>query len=155
KPDYALFPTDADLDAALAADHTSDDFWKPAALVADAKKWDLPLDKRSEVGGKKEYPPEQIEWYLDRSRKPFGILTNGSRWRPVPRELGPHQRRFQTYYEVDLPAILNDAAGRGGLAFAAAEDFRRFFLLFGPPGFAETNDRKPLVQRAVDGSSEY
>lgn len=155
EPDYALFLTDADLDAARGVEHTSAAFWTPAAVVADAKKWDLPLDKKLGASGKKEYPPEQIEWYLDRSRKDFGILTNGKLWRLVPRELGPHQRRFQTYYEVNLAAILDDHAGAGGLSFEAAEDFRRFFLFFGPVGYVVKDGRKPLVRRAVEGSSEY
>ena len=155
KPDYALFLSDADLDTALAADHTSDAFWTPAAVVADAKKWVLPLDKKVNTGAKKEYPPEQMEWYLDRSRKPFGILTNGRVWRLIPRELKSHQRRYQTYYEVDLVAILDEAVQPGGADFGTREDFLRFYLFFGPAGFAPRDGRKPLVTRAVDGSSEY
>lgn len=155
KPDYALFADDTALDAALAVDRTSPDFWHPAAVVADAKRWDTPLDKKLGAGGKKEYPPEQIEWYLDRSRKDFGVLTNGRLWRLVPREIGTHQRRFQTYYEVDLPAILADHVDERGLSFAAAEDFRRFFLFFGPAGHVGADGRKPLVRRAVEGSTEY
>ena len=155
EPDYALFVSDDELSHALDAGHKSDDFWKPAAVVADAKKWELPLDKKVGSGAKKEYPPEQIEWYLDRSRKLMGILTNGKQWRLIPRELGPHQRRFQTYYEVDLPLILDAALDGGALSYGAAEDYRRFFLFFGPAGFVERAGRKPLVQRAVEGSSEY
>ena len=155
KPDYALFLSDSDLDAALAADPKSDANWDHAAVVADAKHWDLPLAKKVGTGAKKEYPPEQIEWYLDRSRKPFGILTNGRLWRLVPREIGPHQRRFQTYYEADLAAILTDHAASGGSSYTAAEDFRRFFLFFGPAGHTAAGDRTPLIRRAVEGSSEY
>ena len=33
------------------------------------------------------YNCEQIEWYLDRSRCDFGILTNGRLWRLVPRDI--------------------------------------------------------------------
>ena len=102
KPDYALFLSDAHLDTALDFKREDPDFWVPSAVVADAKKWDYPLDKKVGSGAKKEYPPEQIEWYLTHSRKPFGILTNGRLWRLVPRELGPTQRRFQTFLEIDL-----------------------------------------------------
>lgn len=155
KPDYALFADDAALDAALAVDRTAAEFWHPAAAVADAKRWDTPLDKKVGSGARKEYPPEQIEWYLDRSRKDFGVLTNGRLWRLVPREIAPHQRRFQTYYEVDLPAILDAAITRGPLDHHVTEDFRRFYLFFGPAGHAAVDGRKPLVRRAVEGSTEY
>ncbi|MBX9584580.1 MAG: hypothetical protein K2X87_30120 [Gemmataceae bacterium] len=57
----------------------------PAAV---AKRWDVPLDKKVGAGGKREYPPEQIGWYLDRGRKDSGVLTNGRLWRLVPRALG-------------------------------------------------------------------
>ncbi len=154
EPDYALFLTEANLDAALNTDYKTDEFWTPAAVVADAKKWDLPLDKKVGSGAKKEYPPEQIEWYLDRSRKSFGIITNGRLWRLIPRELGAHQRRFRTYYEIDLVSILRDRTG-DELSFEAVADFRRFFLFFGPAGFTSRDGRKPFVQRAIEGSSEY
>ncbi|VTR94138.1 restriction modification enzyme : Possible restriction /modification enzyme OS=Microcystis aeruginosa NIES-44 GN=N44_00644 PE=4 SV=1: Methyltransf_26 [Gemmata massiliana] len=153
EPDYALLLNDLHHRNAVHAGHMTDEFWRSAALVADAKRWDLSLDKKFGSGAKREYPPEQIEWYLDRSRKPFGILTNGRLWRLIPRELGSHQRRFQTYYQVDLVAILEGYAQ--GMKLEALDDFRRFFLLFGPVGFAEREGRKPLIQRAVEGSSEY
>ena len=153
EPDYALFLSDADLDAALAADHKSADFWTPTAVVADAKRWDLSLDKPAKVNGKREYPPEQIEWYLDRSRKPFGVLTNGRLWRLVPRELGPHQRRYQTYYEVDLAAILSRWADGTGDRFDLTEDFRRFLSLV-RAGRVRRNDQ-PEVARPPSRRREF
>ncbi len=155
KPDYALFLTEEELDAALNVGRDSAEFWVPAAVVADAKKWDLPLDKPSKVGSHREYPPEQIEWYLDRSRKPFGVLTNGRVWRLIPRELASHQRRYQTYFEIDLAKILDDWSTGVADRYSTAEDFRTFFLFFGPAGFVERDTRKRLVQRAVEGSSAY
>lgn len=159
-PDYALFLTVADLDRALDAGRNSPDFWSHAALVADAKAWHINLDRPSRVGARREYPPEQIEWYLDRSRKDFGILTNGRIWRLVPRELGPNKPRFQTYLEVDLVRLLDEAMrpsaqlqlGPGGGEF---DSFLRFFLFFSPHGFESLDGRKPLVTRAIEGSSEY
>jgi hypothetical protein len=85
-------------------------------------------------------------------------LTNGKLWRLVPRELVPHQRRFQTYLEVDLPAILTAwAAATGDLAEQSIhfEDFLRFYLFFSPAGFRETVQRRSLLRRASEGSSEY
>ncbi len=52
------------------------DYWTCPAVVADAKAWQLSLDRRNQSTSKREFPPQQMEWYLDRSRLPFGILTN-------------------------------------------------------------------------------
>ena len=160
EPDYALFLSDDDLTAAINAGRTSQDFWKHAAAVADAKAWHVSLDRPTRVGGAREYPPEQIEWYLNHSLRDFGILTNGRLWRLVPRVLGPAKPRFQTYLEVDLQALLESLTPAGGqleLGPSGPEfdDFLRFYLLFSPVGLASTAERKPLIQRAVDGSSEY
>jgi hypothetical protein len=160
EPDYALFLDDAALDAALAAGRLNQSFWAPAAVVADAKAWHVSLDRPTRVGDRKEYAPEQIEWYLNRSLCDYGILTNGRIWRLVPRVLGSGKPRFQTYLEVDLPRLLSeqtpqidqlplDARGR------LLDVFQRFFLFFGPPAFVEYAGRKPLIVRAVEGSSEY
>ncbi len=83
-----------------------EDFWAHAALVADAKAWHVNLDRPTRVGARREYPPEQIEWYLDRSRLDYRILTNGRLWRLVPRVRGTNKPRFQTYLEVDLLHLL-------------------------------------------------
>ena len=80
-PDYALFLTDEALHAALNAGRTNPDFWRHAAAVADAKAWHISLDRPSREGAKREYPPEQIEWYLNHSLRHYGILTNGRLWR--------------------------------------------------------------------------
>lgn len=160
EPDYALFLDDAGLDAAIAAGRRDPDFWSHGAAVADAKAWHVSLDRPVREGSRREYPPEQIEWYLNRSLRYYGILTNGRLWRLVPRTLGPAKPRFETYLEIDLPALLdglmpaNDQLelGPGG---AELDTFLRFFLLFSPLGFAETEGRKPLLARAVEGSSEY
>ena len=160
EPDYALFLSDADLSAAVAAGRRNPDFWVHAAVVADAKAWHVNLDRPTRTGGAREYPPEQIEWYLNRSLCDFGILTNGRLWRVVPRELGPARPRFQTYLEVDLQVLLDSLSPVGPqlslrLGGTAFDDFLRFYLLFGPVGFRGTDERKPLVHRAVAGSSEY
>jgi len=67
RPDYALFESDEARFSALQTDHRSLDFWEKATLVADAKAWDLSLDHPTVVNNKKEYPPQQIERYLNAS----------------------------------------------------------------------------------------
>ena len=137
----------------------SPNFWSHAAAVADAKAWHVNLDRPSGKGANREYPPEQIEWYLNHSLREYGIITNGRLWRLVPRVLGPTKPRFQTYIEVDLPALLNSVMPSGQLQLGpggrALDDFLRFYLLFSPAGFGSLHGRKPLLDRAVAGSSEY
>jgi hypothetical protein len=157
KPDYALFVSDEALDAALASGRNSPDFWKYPTLVADAKAWHISLDRPNTVNNKREYPPEQIESYLNLSRLDFGVLTNGKLWRLVPREYNLQQRRFQTYLELDLQQLLESWLSAPSLAeqFALFDEFFRFYLFFSPVAFREVDGRKTLLQRAVEGSSEY
>lgn len=151
KPDYALFLDDAALDRALVAGRNSSDFWDHPKVVSDAKAWHVSLDRPTFVGNQREYPPQQIEWYLDRSHLDYGILTNGRLWRLIPRQYTGQQRRFQTYLECDLPAVLEALRDTSILI----EDFMEFFLFFSPAAFEERDGRKPLIVRAVEGSSEY
>jgi len=65
KPDYALFLDDASLDASLEAGRLSADFWKYPTVLADAKAWHVALDRPIITAQQREYPPEQIEWYLN------------------------------------------------------------------------------------------
>lgn len=157
KPDYALFLSDELYDAALLAGRNSPDFWKYPTVVADAKAWHVSLDRPSTVQNKREYPPEQIEWYLNRSELDFAILTNGKLWRLIPRQYGLQQRRFETYLELDLAALLETWISASSLVeqFAILDEFLRFYLFFSPVAFRETDDRKPLIRRAIEGSSEY
>jgi len=108
KPDYALFLDDASLDNSLQAGRLSPDFWKYPALLADAKAWHVALDRPTITDQQREYPPEQIEWYLNNSFLPYAILTNGRHWRLIPRQYDPGQPRFETYFECDLEMLLNE-----------------------------------------------
>ena len=161
KPDYALFLSQADLRDTIARDRTADDWWQKVAVVADAKAWHVRLDQRRGSGAKREFPPEQIERYLVRSGLDYGVLTNGRSWRLFPRTFDPGQRRYETYLEADLPAILDawiSATEAGGGLFdpgGAFDDFLRFYLFFSPAGFREAEGRPPLVRRARLGSGEY
>jgi hypothetical protein len=158
KPDYALFAEDHSLDAALQAGKKSPDFWAFPKLVADAKTWDLSLDHPAIIEGKHEYPPQQIERYLDRSHLDFAILTNGKFWRLIPRELQPQQRRFQTYLECELPKILDGWLDVKDSIIGQTElidDFLRFYLFFSPVAFRVVDGGKTLIARAIEGSSEY
>ena len=158
KPDYALFLEESAKDAALALDRTDQHFWDHTAVVADAKAWMVNLDRPIKIEGKKEYPPEQIEWYIHHSVRDYGILTNGRHWRLYPRALSAHQARFETYIECDLAAILDDwitPSGSVAQHEAALLDFLRFYLFFSPVAFLSVQGRKPPIARAAEGSNEY
>lgn len=107
RPDYALFLDKAAHDAAVQAGRKEQAFWDHPTLVADAKAWTVNLDRPTRIDNqKREYPPEQIESYINASRRGYGILTNGRLWRLYPRELSAHQPRFETYLECDLGRLL-------------------------------------------------
>jgi len=157
KPDYALFLTDDAFGRALDHGRSSPKFWDNAAVVADAKAWHVSLDKPQKVDGRKEYPPEQMEWYLERTQRQWGILTNGRLWRLIPRVIPPGKPRFQTYLEVDLPSVLEAIGPRdqADLEGHHVREFLYFYLLFSPTAFVSCLQRAPLIERAMLGSSEY
>jgi len=82
-PDYALFVDESSLEAALQESRTDPEFWNFATVVADAKAWHIRLDRPTKNQSKREYPPEQMEWYLNSSNLSYGILTNGRLWRLI------------------------------------------------------------------------
>lgn len=158
KPDYALFTDDAKLDAAIRAGKNAPDFWEHAALVADSKASAVPLDRPSIINNEREYPPQQMEWYLNRSNRGYGILTNGGVWRLIPRDRAAYQGRFDTFFEFDLRRFLTESVTpRSDLTRTEQllDEFLYFFLLFGPHAFVPIAGRKVLIDRAVSGSSEY
>ena len=163
KPDYALFLSDADHGAAASAGRNNPAFWDHAALVGDAKSWTVNLDRPVRVENKRKYPPEQIESYIHQSARKYGLLTNGRLWRLYPHDLQPYQPRFETYIEFDLAQLLNrwsEAGDKSGQRTIAedtplVEDFLHFYLFFSPAAFISVEARKPLIQRAVEGSNEY
>lgn len=155
KPDFALFADDESLDKSLAAGRLNEEFWKFPTLVGDAKAWHVALDRRSGTGAQREYPPEQIEWYLQNSHLPYGLITNGRLWRLVPRSYDPGQPRFQTYLECDLARLLTEINSQPQTLFRSSDDFLRFYLFFSPRGFVGTLERPALLERARKGSTIY
>jgi type I restriction-modification system DNA methylase subunit len=157
EPDYALFTSDDAYDRAIAVGHRSPEFWSEVSVVADAKAWHIPLDRPNRINGRKEYPPQQMEWYLDRTHVNWGILTNGRLWRLIPRIVPSGKPRFQTYLEVDLPAVLDGLSDpdRRLLTGEHLREFYYFYLLYSPHAFIRRAQIRPLIERAASGSSEY
>ena len=157
-PDYALFLSSEDFDRALEVGKSHPDYWAYPAVVADAKAWQLSLDRRNQSTSKREFPPQQIEWYIDRSRLPFGILTNGEQWRLIPRERLPFQGRFDTYLEIRLCELLEKWLSPKSHLMEREhleDDFFQFYLFFSPKGYVAHPDRQSLVVRAIQGSSGW
>ena len=158
KPDYAIFLDNHSKNEALASGKKSMNFWKFPTVLADAKAWGSSLDRPTYINANKEYPPEQIEWYLNNSNLNFGILTNGKNWRLIPRKLQPFQPRFQTYLECNLVELLKEW-DKVKFDFTHNEvifnNFLKFYLFFSPKGFIKIEGRKSLIDRALEGSSEY
>lgn len=156
-PDYALFVDETSLETALQESRTAPEFWNFATVVADAKAWHIRLDRPTKNQSKREYPPEQMEWYLNSSNLSYGILTNGRRWRLIPRELKLQQRRFETYLEFDLESLLNAWTDSPNLTDQShlIDEFLYFYLFFSPAAYVGTDARRPLIVRAIEGSTEY
>lgn len=77
-----------------------------ALAVGDAKQWDVPLDQMRKGAGdsfSNKNPSFQIFFYMLHSRLPWGILTNGRKWR-LYHEATAY--KLEIYYEVDLPELL-------------------------------------------------
>ena len=103
-PDYLLFGS---TDASAAADRKAKaaERYPLAIAVADAKAWNIGLDKRGSGAGADETPSGQILRYLSRAdvqserRIQWGILTNGRHWRLY---FQGAKSRLEEYFEVDL-----------------------------------------------------
>lgn len=157
KPDYALFVDTESLDAAVNSGRDSPDFWKFPRIVADAKAWGVPLDRRT-TGAVREFPPEQIAWYLDKAPMDWGILTNGRLWRLIPRTVERNQRHFETYLELNLETVMERWTRGFQLGVPrekALDEFLPWFLLATPVAFRPEPRVGSLIERATTGSTAY
>lgn len=137
-PDYLLFASDderrsAERDRGSAARH--------ANALGEAKRWDLPLDRRSSdgYGFDSANPSFQVDTYLRDTELQWAILTNGRHWRLYHRSTS---FRLDSFFEVDLAVAISDA-----------EEMRNFIAFFARdalPGAAQS-----FVDRALQDSVEY
>ena len=127
RPDYGFFETEESAREAFHRRDEGNDFYKNAVAVADAKRWGRPLDTRGSGEHERDFenPSYQIHVYLQETPARWAVLTDGKKWRLY---YGPTSHRLDSYYEVDLPTILE----KGGL-----EDFKYFYLFFRHEAFLE------------------
>jgi len=107
--------------------HLNGTFGKASALL-EAKQWDADFSARFSEQRAYRDASHQVKYYLEHTPDSlqWGILTNGRKWRLY----GTKNYATETYYEVDLPAILES----GDL-----ERFKYFYLFFRPEAFREVS----------------
>jgi len=128
--DELLFETPtARRDAAgvyLDTEDTADLFERGVGLV-EAKQWDADFTTRFSEGRPYRNASHQVKHYLEQTTQniQWGVLTNGRKWRLY----GTNDYETQTYYEVDLPELLE----RDDL-----DAFKYFYVFFRPAAFHES-----------------
>jgi Eco57I restriction-modification methylase/N-6 DNA Methylase len=138
QPDYALFLTDDDRRAADALEGLAR--YERAVAVADAKRFDRPLDRRAPAAGLSEDPMAQIINYLSITRRPWAILTNGRLWRLYSSQA---DLVSGACYEVDLVGLL-----RAG----TPEAFHYFAAFFSATAFAPDGQGISFLDRVLSES---
>lgn len=133
-PDYFLYASEAERAQAEQLEPRAR--IERAIAVADAKRFDLPLDRRSPLGD----PVAQIRDYMLLAQRGFGILTNGRVWRLYARESALVERAC---HEVDLGALLDDGE---------SDQLRYFAAFFGAQAFVPGPDGRTFLERALDDS---
>jgi len=129
--DALLFEDDgARRDAAevyLDTEDTTDPFERGVGVM-EAKQWDSDFTKRFSEQRPHRNVSHQIRHYLEKTPENirWGVLTNGRKWRLYRTK----NYETQTYYEVDLPELLED----GDL-----EAFKYFYVFFRPDAFRGTD----------------
>jgi len=110
----------------LDTEDTVDLFERGVGLV-EAKQWDADFSQRFSEQRPYRNASHQIKHYLENTPEniQWGVLTNGRKWRLY----GTKDYETQTYYEIDLPELLE----RGDL-----DAFKYFFVFFRPAAFRES-----------------
>jgi type I restriction-modification system DNA methylase subunit len=113
--------------ARQALDSGTEGHFSRSLSILEAKQWDADFEKFFSEQRSYRDASHQIKFYLERTPGDlnWGILTDGKKWRLY----GTKDYETQTYYEVDLPEILEG----GNL-----EAFKYFYVFFRPGAFLET-----------------
>ncbi|OYR51255.1 restriction endonuclease, partial [Halorubrum sp. E3] len=134
--DELLFETPTDRREAakiyLDTQDTTDLFERGVGIV-EAKQWDADFTIQFSEQRPYRNASHQTKHYLENTPPniQWGVLTNGRKWRLY----GTNDYETQTYYEVDLPELLQ----RGDL-----EAFKYFYVFFRPAAFRESSGARFL-----------
>ena len=145
-PDALLF---ADATAAHAAMQvkTGPARYRLATVVQESKRWDLSLDRATDVSGRT--PASQALRYLRLAEElseghvRWAMLSNGRLWRLYAYDVTSQAERF---LEADLGAILEP----GG-----EQALRTFLLLFRQQSFVPGADGRTVLQVSMDEAREW
>jgi len=143
RPDYAFFASEEAREDAFDRREDDGDFYEYAIAVADAKRWGRKLDTRGKRERDFENPSYQIHAYLQKTSSQWGVLTNGKKWRLY---YGPTSHRLDSYYEIDLPTVLE----QGDL-----EAFRYFYQFFRKDAFVEDTSGDSFLDDVYDESNTF
>ena len=146
RPDYALFESEEIRKQAIEGKAEGKDFYRNALSVADAKQWELSLDKLSSSGEKKRdfsNPSHQIHVYLQETPVDWAVLTNGKHWRIY---YSGTSHKLDSYYDIDLEALLENES---------LEEFKYFYLFFRNGAFFEDTTGDCFLDDVYEGSNTY
>lgn len=138
QPDYALFADEAARAAGDALEGRAR--YGTAVAVADAKRFDRPLDTRVREEGVSEDPVAQIIHYIQITKRPWGILTNGRLWRLYAAEGDLVEGAC---LEIDLVSLIETGD---------PEKLRPFLAFFGRQAFEKGADGLCFLDRALTES---
>lgn len=145
RPDYGFFPSAGAARRAFTRKRAAGGFYRDAVAVAEAKRWGRPLDTCStgEYERDSGNPSYQIHVSLQETPARWAVLTNGRTWRLYH---APTSHRLDSYYEIDLPAVLDG----GDLA-----PFKYFYLFFRHEAFLEETDGDAFLDAVYDESAMF
>ena len=146
RPDYTFFPS-RDAHNAAQSQVNTNQFFRTALGIGDAKAWSRNLDRKTQNGGdpfNNHNPNYQIDFYLRGADKDWGILTNGRQWRLYHRQTS---YRLDSFYEVDLAALLSE---NGDL-----DAFRYFYCLFRRDAFLPDPSGASFLDLVLTESQQY
>ncbi len=163
-PDGVLFADDATKDRANRCSHEWQRYEYGLAIV-ESKRWQRPLDRRSDWRGEETAPSTQMLRYLRRVDDltsgvlRWGVLTNGAKWRLY---YAGARSVSEQFFEVDVARALNLPDHNDGL-FAVSEVERRhclrlFVLFFRRAAFLpspDTSDPRSLHGRVLEEGRFY
>jgi hypothetical protein len=147
RPDYALFISEPDRDAAYSLQNDEPAFYARVQAIAEAKYWERPLSKVTSNDQRDIYkntnPSFQIASYLTGTGVDWGILTNGREWRLYYRQASSTATEF---YPVDLVELL---------ASGDLEQFKYFWLFFRQAALVKDPQGHNFLERVREGSTTY
>jgi hypothetical protein len=127
--DRTLYDTEDDqmVAAVMKADGEHTGMYGQSLSILEAKQWDADFTERFSDQRSYRDASHQIKSYLEHTPESvsWGILTNGKKWRLY----GTNDYETETYYEIDLPELLESGS---------VEVFKYFYVFFRPAAFRES-----------------